>query len=290
MLLDGAMGSLLASRGVNVSGPAWSARALLEAPEAVAAVHREYAEAGATVHTVNSFRAIEAALSDWKKVGGPTIDVATLLRRAFEIARASVPSAQRIAASLAPLRDCYEPLVDPEVARLHHRKQLKYLSLESPDLILCETFASGTELVVAVEEASWIGVPVWAALTMGPRGDLQSVAALRQAAARAKDAGADAVLINCSPAVSALATFELVRDAGVSGVYANAGSNGEALGYLVDWGEPEPAADELALRANRYADLAAAWVDAGAAIVGGCCGTTPAHIGAIRDRLDKTVT
>lgn len=290
MLLDGAMGSLLASRGVCVAGPAWSARALIETPEAVASVHRAYAEAGATVHTVNSFRATEPALGEWAKAGGPTIDVATLLRRAFEIARASVPATQRIAASLAPLRDCYEPGVDPGTARCHHRKQVKYLCVESPDLILCETFVSGAELVVAVEESSRVGVPVWAALTMGPGGDLQSIAALREAASRALEAGADAVLINCSPAVDALSVFQSVQGAGVSGVYANAGAPADRLGHLVDWGELAPDPAELELRAERYADLALAWIAAGAEIVGGCCGTTPAHIAAIRARLAKTVT
>jgi S-methylmethionine-dependent homocysteine/selenocysteine methylase len=290
VLLDGAMGSLLASRGVCVTGPAWSARALLEAPEAVASVHREYVSAGATVHTANSFRATDTALAEWKKVGGPTIDTATLLRQAFEIARASVPATQRIAASLAPLRDCYEPEVDPVAARLRHRKQLKSLSVEAPDLILCETFANGAEVVVAVEEANHLGLPVWAALTMGPRGDLQSLAGLREAASRARDAGAEAVLLNCSPAVSALETFEAVRSAGVSGIYANAGTDADRLGHLVDWGEPEPRSAEVEVRAERYADLALAWIVAGAEIVGGCCGTTPAHIAAIRARLSKTVT
>jgi S-methylmethionine-dependent homocysteine/selenocysteine methylase len=277
-------------RDVRVDGPAWSARALIEAPEAVAAIHRAYADAGATVHTANTFRATDIALAEWSKSGGPTLDTPTLLRRAFEIARASVPRGQRIAASLAPLRDCYEPGVDPATARIRHRKQLKYLSVESPDRILCETFADGLELCVAVEEAARTGIGVWAALTLGPTGDLQSLAALREAASRAREAGADEVLLNCSPAIDALAAFEAVRGAGVTGVYANAGAPADGLGELVDWNETEPAADERASRAERYADLAMAWVAAGASIVGGCCGTTPAHIAAIRGRLAKTVT
>ena len=128
------MGSLLASRGVCVAGPAWSARALIEAPEAVVAVHHAYVEAGATVHTVNSFRATETALAEWARVEGPTIDAATLLRRAFECARARERSALAAprgepcpATSLAPLRGCYEPEVDAVEARSRHRKQLKYL-------------------------------------------------------------------------------------------------------------------------------------------------------------------
>ena len=242
------------------------------------------------MHTVNSFRVTDAALAEWASVGGKPLETSTVLRRAFEIARASVPREQRLAASLAPLRDCYEPATDPEAARLRHRKQLKYLCVESPDLILCETFASGAELVVAVEEASRFGVPVWGALTLGPSGDLQSLAAVREAAARARDAGAEAVLLNCSPAASARAAFQAVKGAGVRGVYANAGAPADRLGSLVDWGEPAPDAEELGARAERYAELAMGWVEEGAAIVGGCCGTTPAHIAAIRARLSKLVT
>jgi S-methylmethionine-dependent homocysteine/selenocysteine methylase len=96
-LLDGALGTELAARGVPTPAVAWSAFALEHAAHVVAAIHRDYADAGATVHTANTFRTKRRQLGDrWEE----------LARRAVELARAAVPEGQRVAGSIAPLEDC----------------------------------------------------------------------------------------------------------------------------------------------------------------------------------------
>ena len=102
-VLDGPMGTELTRRGVALPLPAWSAIALDEAPELVAAVHRDYVAAGATVHTANTFRTKRRTVgSRWEE----------LARRAVRIARESV-GGWRVAGSIAPLEDCYRPDLQP---------------------------------------------------------------------------------------------------------------------------------------------------------------------------------
>lgn len=254
-MLDGPLGTELDRRGVSLPAPAWSARALDVAPEVVAAIHRDYVAAGATVHTTNTFRTKRRSVGDrWEE----------LLQRAVRIARESVGEL-RVAGSIAPLEDCYRPDLSPGLAsREEHREVAQALARAGVDLLLCETFPSDVEALVAVEEAVRTGLETWASLL-----PMTADFPLRDAARRCVDAGARAVLVNCLPAKETLEKIEQLADLGVPfGAYANAGDERDGYGRGA---EPEVAA-------QRYAELARRWVDAGATIVGGCCGTGPAHI------------
>ncbi len=85
------------------------------------------------------------------------------------------------------------------------------------------------------------------------------------------------MLVNCVAAVRALkyvqALASVAKDTPV-GVYANAGTAEESMGWTTD-----------PIAAERYADLAATWIDAGASIIGGCCGTDPAHVAHLARRF-----
>src|SRR6187549_3132918 len=97
-ILDGAMGTELIARGVELTEPAWSASALVSAPDVVRAIHREHALAGAAVHTADTFRTRPERL-------GPTW--VRDLDRAVAIARGAVPREHRVAGSIGPIEDCY---------------------------------------------------------------------------------------------------------------------------------------------------------------------------------------
>jgi S-methylmethionine-dependent homocysteine/selenocysteine methylase len=260
IVLDGPMGTELAARGVSTHGRAWSASALDRAPEVVAQIHRDYAAAGATVHTANTFRTQRRAVGvRWEE----------LARRGVDIARASVPDGHRVAGSMAPLEDCYRPDLSPGTSgRAEHAALAAVLADAGVDVLLCETFASPVEGVVAVEEAARTGVETWVALTGGPDANLLDPAAMRDAARACVQAGAAAVLVNCTPATRTLAYVDaLSKVCARFGAYANAGHPGEGIGWNARAGGAE-----------RYATLARSWVEAGATILGGCCGTGPAHI------------
>ena len=292
LVLDGPMGTELAARGVPTPLPGWSAHAVHENPDAVRAIHAEYARAGARVHTACTFRTTQRAIGDyWKTLAHDAVRLAR--QGAIQGSPADAPP-PIIAGSIAPLKDCYRPdlspaRTDPDTARFEHAALARALVETGCDLLLVETFPHVGELVIAVEEAAQASkaghdgeaandaMPVWASLTPGYLCDLLSPSELATGAARAIDAGAAAVLVNCVPATRALeyvqALVGVAKDTPV-GVYANAGSAQHSMGWTT-----------VPIAAERYADLAADWLQAGASIVGGCCGTSPTHIAQLARRF-----
>ncbi len=267
-ILDGAIGTELISRGLRLDGPDWSARAVTEAPALLAEVHADYARAGATLHTANTFRTQPRVLGErWKDALGAAV----------RIARDAVPVGHTILGSVAPIEDCYRPDLSPgEAARPEHREVAAALAAAGCDVILCETFADEREALAAAEEAAATGLPAWLSLTAGPFGDLLEPRDMKRIAAHAVDTGVARVLVNCVGASRAQPYAEAIARAGLPfGVYANAGDESEGLG----WGATNRRA------ADAYADLAQGWVDAGATVVGGCCGTTPLHIEVLAERF-----
>ncbi len=274
VVLDGPLGTELVARGVETPAPLWSAAALLDARgcDVVRAIHRDYARAGATVHTANTFR------TKRRQAGAAW---AELLARAVSLAREAVRDVDprhRVAGSIAPLEDCYRPDLSPAGARQEHRELAEALAAAGVDLLLCETFPHVGEALVALEEAVATGIEAWVSFTAGPDADLLSPEDIGVAAREAAARGARAVLVNCTPATHTLAHVERLAACGVPfGAYANAGAATEGLG----WREGQ---DRSA--AARYAELARGWIEAGATIVGGCCGTGPAHVAALRALVD----
>lgn len=270
-ILDGPLGTELNARGVETRLPEWSAGALDRAPDVVQAVHADYAAAGAVVHTTNTFRTRERQVGErWER----------LARKAVELTRAGSGSGSppriRIAGSIAPLEDCYRPDLSPPNARVEHRALARVLADSGVDLLLCETFPSPREAMIATEEALATGLPTWVALTAGPDADLMSPDQMKETARDLASLGVQAVLVNCVPASAMQPFVEVVGEAGVAfGAYANAGHVDEQIGWRSD--------DSFAT--DRYADLAAGWVRAGATIIGGCCGTGPGHIRAVAERF-----
>jgi S-methylmethionine-dependent homocysteine/selenocysteine methylase len=269
LVLDGPMGTELALRGAFLPARAWSAAALDAAPELVAAVHRDYVAAGAAVHTANTFRTKRRSVGPrWEKLARTAVRIARASAGESGASIGSGARAVRVAGSIAPLEDCYRPDLSPgRASRAEHREVARVLAGEGVDILLCETFPDATEALVAVEEAVATGVETWASLLSMPGAPMR----LRETARACVDAGARAVLVNC---VAASRTLPLVEElAGLAlhvpfGAYANAGDASEGIGWDAD---PDTGA-------RAYEALARSWIAAGATIVGGCCGTGPAHV------------
>jgi S-methylmethionine-dependent homocysteine/selenocysteine methylase len=258
-ILDGALGTELQARGVALDLPLWSGAAIEGAPDVLARLHSDYAAAGATIHTAGTFRTRpRQAGADWER----------LARRAVAIARGAVPAHHRVAGSIGPLEDCYRPDLSPPHPGPEHAALARVLADAGVDLLLCETFPHVREGLAAVEAAVATGVETWASFTAGPHADLLTPGEVGRAAREAAERGARAVLVNCVPASRTLVYVEALADAGVPfGAYANAGAPGEGFGWQA--GPEGPA---------RYLAAAQTWVAAGATLVGGCCGTGPAHV------------
>jgi S-methylmethionine-dependent homocysteine/selenocysteine methylase len=274
IILDGPVGTELNARGIPTPLPGWSAHALESTPEAVSAVHRDYAAAGARVHTTNTFRTRPDVFGDrW----------CDMARLAVRLVREAVPADQRVAGSIAPLADCYRPDLspathDPARTRREHGELARLLADEGCDLLLCETFPCVVEASIALEEAVATGLETWVSWTPGPQADLLTPAQVAEAARGAVARGASGVLVNCLPVARTLpfvqALVEAVGTTGtLVGAYANAGRAEAVDGWHSDEVEP-----------SRYARVAGEWQAAGASILGGCCGTGPAVVAALASR------
>ena len=283
VVLDGPMGTELAQMGCDTSLPLWSARPMMESPERVVKVHLGYLRAGADIVTTNTFRTnlrtFEQAglgLSDAKNATQLAVDCASRAR-----ALAGRPGA-RVAGSIAPVEDCYHPERVPSEGELaeEHGLLARWLAEGGVDLILVETMNSILEARVAVRAAAETGLPVWASVICSDAYSLLSGEPLAAAVPLVIEAGATAVGVNCIPIeltdvlvaeVSAATSFPVIA-------YPNGG--------IADRGSWTP---DTALTAARFADRATHWIDGGASIIGGCCGTDSSHIEALRRVVDNRV-
>lgn len=283
-LLDGAMGAELRSRGVHVrdyKSSLWSALACVEAPDEVVRLHRDYLEAGADVITVNNYAVTPVLLAR----EGRETDFEALTRRAAECAvraRDEAGRQARVAGSLAPLNTTFAAeLVGPFEENLaHYRRAVEVLD-PLVDLYLCETLSTAEEARAAALAAHESGKPLMVSWTIERTGTtLRGGETFTDALQALAGLEPEAVLFNCTSCNAVTAALRTLREltALPIGGYANPTLE-EPAG-----GEPEYVVAEP-IGPERYADVAEGWVIDGATVIGGCCGTDPAYIAALRDRL-----
>lgn len=283
-LLDGGTGTELSRRGLDTSGPLWSAAPLLDAPDVVTEVHGEYAAAGCDVLVTATFRTHARNL----EAGGlarPRERQRELAGTAVACAREGASAARgepvRVAGSIAPLEDCFRPQDVPDAGTLarEHAWQAEALARAGCDLLLVETMNAHREALAATRAAVATGLPTWCSLITDGEGRLLSGEPLEATARAVADAGAEAVLVNCIPVAEAAAEVArlarcLEGSAARVGTYPNVGHD-RADGFRPElMVEPEPFAERLLES-----------LGAGATILGGCCGTEPRHISAVRRAL-----
>lgn len=266
-LLDGPMGTVLIEQGHLCDGPGWSAACIQDAPQAISANHAAYAVAGATHHTTTTFRTRPEAVGEaWK----------ALATEAVKLARAAVCVEHRIMGGIAPIADCYRPDLSPPNPGPAHAALARVLVEAGVDLLLCETFPHVEEGLAAAAACLETRCETWLSFTAGPDCTLLSPDAVHVGAERAARLGVSAVLVNCIGATQVTPYLDALSGLGLRfGVYANAGTRDSGVG----WDTSDPDGPE------RYADLAEGWIAQGATLIGGCCGTDPRHIAALRTRL-----
>jgi S-methylmethionine-dependent homocysteine/selenocysteine methylase len=291
VLLDGAMGTELRARGIEVPDHVtsiWSAQALIDAPASVLEIHRDYIEAGADVVTLNNYAVTPRLLARKgleERFRELTLRAADLARQA----RDEEPRDVRIAGSLPPLDTSYRPeLVGDDRAILEDYRRMAELLAPRVDILLCETMSSAREAVAAATAAAETDAEVWVSWTLkGNRLDrLPSGETIRTAVDALSDVPIDALLVNCCGAnfvTQAVQTLSGLTTRPVGG-YANATD-------VVPSDEPDDPADpedvpHEPLDVEGYAAAVAEWIEAGASIVGGCCSTRPAHIARLRRLID----
>ncbi|MCU0225332.1 MAG: homocysteine S-methyltransferase family protein [Acidobacteria bacterium] len=273
---DGAWGTLLiAEAGLPPGAP--PERVILDAPEIVGAIARRYLEAGAEILTTDTFGGTPLRLA----AHGLAEHCEEINRRAVELVREAAATRALVSGSVGPTGTLLAPLgpARPAEVEAAFERQIAALAAAGADLLCVETMIDLAEALLAVQAAKRVApaVPVVATMTFEPtpRGvfTVMGVTPARAAAALA-EAGAEVVGANCGNGIEGMVAVvaELTRHAAVPvAVRPNAGLPQLVDGALV-WPE-NPAF---------FAAHAPALVAAGARLLGGCCGTTPAHIGALR--------
>ncbi|HEY6871363.1 MAG TPA: homocysteine S-methyltransferase family protein [Geobacteraceae bacterium] len=275
LVLDGAMGTMLQERGLR---PGQSPEELnLTMPEVVAGVHREYLAVGADIIVTNTFGGNRPKLSHYGLEGR----LKEINAAAVAIARQEAGDKGYVAASLAPTGRFVEPLGDLSFDEMHaiFREQAAALIEAGVDVVSFETFLDIKEIragIIAVREIA-PEIPIIAMLTFDDNGRSVLGTPPEAAAITLEAAGADIVGTNCGLGVDGmvgiLAAMRRVTRLPLI-CQANAGLARLEGGKTVFPDTPE----DMAAHHDRLLEL-------GVRIIGGCCGTTPAHIRAMREAL-----
>lgn len=272
LLLDGATGTELARRGVDLNTPSWTAGIIRDDPRKLWEIHHDYAMAGAELVMANTFRTHARNLA----AIGQSHAAAAFTREAVAIARDAVGPDIYVAGSVAPLEDCYSPERTPDEAALtrEHGQMASALASSGADFILLETQLTIREARIAAQAAAETGLPFGVSFVCTAQGSLLSGESLLDAFAAIVPLNPAAFLVNCVPVEEVLSDLQPLLETSCPlplGACAN-------TGRLLPNGSWEATKGILPAV---YAEFAALWMSAGLKWIGGCCGTTPEHISSI---------
>ena len=285
LLADGAMGTELHQRGIPID--ACFDVVNLTRPDFVQDIHENYIRAGADLLETNTFGANRFRLGNHALAHR----VVEINRAGVELARAAIESVGRpdvlIAGSVGPLGARLAPYgrVLPEAAREAFAEQISALAEAGADLILIETMSDLYEVKEALQAAREHapGLPVLVSLTFTRDDRTLMGQSAHYVAHELEKLGVDIIGLNCSSGPSQLLRLlrQMRRTAPTArfSVMPNAGWPEQVEGRVMYPATPD-----------YFGQYAREFLNAGACIVGGCCGTTPDHIAAMRTALDTTPT
>ena len=283
ILMDGGMGSEFETRGLT-SPTTWSGGPMLTHPELVREIHQEYIEAGAEIIITNTFATgrdllegggLEHKVAEANKLG---IEAAVQARRNTGTEDSVVIAAS--VSTMAPKEHAEVP-VPYEQALKTYREQLGELAKGGADVVMGEMLVRISDTLAVIEAAAELGLPVWVGLSVVRDGDglylgiqgRHGNEILQDAMDAIKDKDIAAVFIMHTPVDDTGPGLEIVKKnwSGTFGAYAHfPGHEGST-----------PEAN--ALDPQQYLEFAKGWSEQGARIIGGCCGTRPDHIRALRE-------
>ncbi|QSY98149.1 homocysteine S-methyltransferase family protein (plasmid) [Rhizobium bangladeshense] len=297
-ILDGGMSRELLRLGAELKQPEWSALALMNSPEIVREVHQEFIAAGSEIITTNSYALVPFHIGEhrFRQEGPALIRLAGRLAR--EAAEGVTGRKVQVAGSLPPIFGSYEPQNFQPAQVQDYLEVLVENLAPFVDLWLGETLSLIAEGEAVRKAVAASGKPFWISFTLaddeaalrGGAPKLRSGESVEDAASWAVSSGAAAFLFNCSKpevmrvAVDTAARVFRERNAQIEiGVYANAfeGETGEQAANEGLHGTRDDLDDDA------YSRFACSWAEAGATIIGGCCGIGAAHIHRLRKTLSR---
>ena len=277
LVCDGAMGTQLFANGLASGdcGMLWNA----EYPDIVSAVHEAYRRAGCNLVTTNTFGGTSSALDRH----GLMARMAELNRAGAQIAREVAGDAAWVLGDVGPFGDFLEPLGDMTVDELHaiFRAQIAALVAGGADAILVETMSDPAETEVAIAAAKdCCGLPIIATYAFQKTGPAEfrtmMGTSVEETVERSIAAGAHIVGANCGTALAFPDYMELARQLVCA-------AKATPVILQPNAGAPQVVGDQTVYCATpaEMAAIVAPLLDIGVRIIGGCCGTSPAHLAAM---------
>ncbi len=289
IILDGAIGTELQRRGATMDGMAWCAVATKTHPDMLRGLHEDYIRAGADVITTNTYSSARHVL----EAAGLGDEVVTINRRAVEIAREAREAVADRPVWVAGALSCFAPGLDhtkrpgSERARANYREQAEIMAEAGVDVIALEMMLHSSRATAAVEAAVSTGLPVWVGFSC-----------------RAADDGSVLMYPTSDGAETFADVIPKVMAVGgsVAGVmHSTVEHTGPALDVLFEhWSGPVSAYPETGeeftmpvwhfeerVSPGELASACEGWVAKGAQSGGGCCGTSPDHIRALKERMPE---
>jgi len=285
-LLDGGMGDEISKRLEGAATGLWSAQALLENPQLVVDIHKEYIAAGARIIITNTYSTIPHYL-DKEGLGGRYVELTRLGGELARRAAAESGATVSIAASLPPLSESYRPdLVPPAEAAMPIYRNLAEALHEYVDLYFCETMSTAQEAVNASTQALAYGggKPVYVSWTLDetPGAGLRSGESVQTAFDALSQLDIAGYLFNCAfpeAIEAALRELRSLTDKPL-GCYPNRTKrilDGWTLDNDVQLGRRADIDEQYFVAMSRRC------IDAGATLIGGCCSIGPAYIKALAE-------
>ena len=291
VLLDGGMGRELQFRGLHLSRQIWSASALMEAPDMIRTVHEDYIRAGADIITTNTYGLIREDLAS-AGLEGRYEELNLIAGRLARQACSNTDRPVLVAGSLPPLRGSFRPdRVGPASELIPSYREQAGILASSVDFFLCETMSSAAEGRAAAEGALGAGKPVWVSWTLHEdnSGRLRSGETIKETVQALEGLGVTGCLVNCSAPASVTKAIPLLAKTAVDQIIGGYANTFFPIpeDWQLDGGQKTDGL--LPLRSDldpeSYARYAEQWIRDGADVVGGCCGTRPAHIKKIFDLI-----
>ena len=281
LLLDGAMGTELQNRGIDIPLPLWSADANIKHPEVVINIHKDYINSGADIITTNTFR---TTAWTYRKAGFSNTKSKELSRsslyKAVECAQIAVSNSVKIAGSITTIEDCYLPELFPgtSAAKDTYGQTIEWLVDAGVDFILFETMGNIEEISCALEMSRSYNIPIWLSLISKDKHNLLDGSPFEKVFELFKPFSIDHLLINCNTIDLTIDMCDQIHSAWSQrwGVYPNLGKTNYENDYL------------NIISDSNLNDGMISLLSKEPNVIGLCCGSTPFHIKYLKSLIKST--
>ena len=278
LILDGAMGTELQNRGIEIPLPLWSANANINYPEIVTDIHKDYIDAGSDIITTNTFRSTSWT---YRKAGYGKIKAKELARSsiymAVECAQKAITNSVKIAGSITSVEDCYIPSDYPgrSVVEDTYGYALEWLSDAGIDIILFETMGNIKEISCALEMVEDYSMPVWLSIIMKDDMHILDGTLMQDIFKVIDQYQLDCIMINCNQIDTTIDSVQnlLIQWDEQWGAYPNLGNIDYENDYFTIIDE------------SNFKRAITTLFSYNPDMLGLCCGSTPKHIIELKNLL-----